>query len=124
MHWSQEIIRGHSQVSAMYIPHFSNIYLETSIKLIKNTINAACSASNRFVSISFHSPIVRLRHLLSETKYNVDVKSYKASMDFYFYDFDFTQTQQPCSFIKVDQEEYDGSELSEQSEGFLFNISP
>ena len=43
---------------------------DQSKSLIQNTIESARKASNKFISISFHSPIVRLKHLLNED-YNV-----------------------------------------------------
>ena len=46
---------------------------DQSKSLIQNTIRSARKASNKFISISFHSPIVRLRHLLDED-YNVTGK--------------------------------------------------
>jgi hypothetical protein len=95
-----------------------------------NTIEAAGLASNKFLSISFHSPIIRMKNILNNSSYNIQVNSYKASLDFYVYDFDFTQIQQYSPFIKLtgsnpsepEDEPYQGSDLSEQDQDFLFNI--
>ena len=116
---------------------------DQSKSLIQNTIQSARKASNKFISISFHSPIVRLKHLLDED-YNVlgkilhatsplrnryvmrmiSVKSYQAAMDFYIYDFDFTKRQESNfeSLLKRNENDYDGSSISEQSETFMFDI--
>jgi len=96
---------------------------DQSKSLIQNTIESARKASNKFISISFHSPIVRLKHLLNED-YNVSVRSYQAAMDFYIYDFDFTKSQENNfeSILKRNENDYDGSSISEQSETFMFDI--
>ena len=52
------------------------------------------------------------------------VKSYQAAMDFYIYDFDFTNRQENNfeSILKKNENDYDGSSISEQSETFMFDI--
>ena len=45
-------------------------------------------------------------------------------MDFYIYDFDFTKSQENNfeSILKRNENDYDGSSISEQSETFMFDI--
>ena len=52
------------------------------------------------------------------------VKNYQAAMDFYIYDFDFTKRQENNfeSILKRNENDYDGSSISEQSETFMFDI--
>ena len=112
------------------------LFLENSKEMIKHTIAAARSASDRFASLSFHSPIIRLQHILSEDEYHVKgrkwhqdvfqliylVNNYKATMDYFLYDFNFTKSQESLADLVSCSNEFDGSSVSEQSEGFMFHI--
>lgn len=43
-------------------------------------------------------------------------------MDFYAYCFDYTAKGQISSVMEKKSQEYDGSSISEQDEGFMFDI--
>ena len=55
-------------------------------------------------------------------EYDVKVQNYKGSMDFYAYSFDFCAKGQISSVLEKKSQEYDGSSVSEQDEGFMFDI--
>ena len=73
---------------------------DQSKSLIQNTIESARIASNKFISISFHSPIVRLKHLLNED-YNVSGELHLITYMIHKYSFKnvFSQKLSSCNGI-------------------------
>jgi len=95
---------------------------EHSSGMIRSTIEAAKGSSKKFVSISFHSPLVRLPLILSPDEYDVSIKTYQAALEFYAYIFDFEKSRQESTlptYSTSHENDYDGSSLSDDSEGFL-----
>jgi len=92
-----------------------------SSDMIRSTIEAAKASSRKFVSMSFHSPLVRLPLILSPDEYDISIKTYQAALEFYAYIFDFGKRQESIlpTYSTKHKNDYDGSSLSEDSEGFL-----
>jgi len=94
-----------------------------SVKMVQDTVECGRKIARRLISISFHSPMVRLPLLLSD-QWDVSIRSYTAGMQFYVYEIDFTkscQTTDLSNYIS-NPVSYDGSDLSDQEEDYLSQL--